>query len=223
MRSGVAVATRRGQAPGARDGGKKRGRRPFRRLLISLGALVLAYFALTTILVTVSMGRDDRPRSDAIVVLGAAQYEGRPSPIYQARLEHALELYRDGVAPLLVFTGGRGVAGERWTEGAAGRRWAEAHGVPSDRILVEESSKTTYQNLDGVADLLRPKGMRDVVLVSDPFHMFRALAQAREVGLEPHPSPTRSSPISASPAKLTMAVLREDIAVGAWILTGNGR
>jgi uncharacterized SAM-binding protein YcdF (DUF218 family) len=200
-----------------------RTRRPVRRLLLTLAAVVLAYFGLTTALVTASMGRDERPRADAIVVLGAAQYEGRPSPIYLARLEHALQLYRDGVAPLLVMTGGRGVPGERWTEGAAGRRWAEAHGVPADRILVEESSRNTYQNLIGVSGLLRPKGLDRVVLVSDPFHMFRAMAQAREVGLQPHPSPTRSSPISADPAKLAAAVLREDIAVGAWVVTGDGK
>jgi uncharacterized SAM-binding protein YcdF (DUF218 family) len=123
----------------------------------------------------------------------------------------------------MVFTGGRGVEGERWTEGAAGRRWAEDRGVPKDKILVEQASRNTYENLIGVAGLLKPRGLTDVVLVSDPFHMFRAMAQAREVGLEPHPSPTRSSPISASPAKLTAAVIREDIAVGAWILTGDGK
>jgi uncharacterized SAM-binding protein YcdF (DUF218 family) len=206
-RSGEGTATRR--------------RRPVRRLLLTVAALVLAYFGLTTTLVTASMGRDERPRADAIVVLGAAQYEGRPSPIYLARLEHALDLYRDGVAPLLVVTGGRGVAGERWTEGAAGRRWAQEHGVPAGSILVEESSRNTYENLIGVAGLLRPRGLDQVVLVSDPFHMFRAMAQAREVGLEAHPSPTRSSPISASPAKLAAAVLREDIAVGAWVVTGD--
>lgn len=194
---------------------------PMRRFLITLAVVTLTYFAVTTMLVTASMGRDERPRADAIVVLGAAQYQGRPSPIYLARLEHALELYRAGVAPLLVFTGGRGVKGERWTEGAAGRRWAESRGVPADRILVEESSRNTYQNLVGVAELLRPRGLRDVVLVSDPFHMFRALAQAREVGLEAYPSPTRSSPISASPAKLAVAVLREDLAVGAWLVAGD--
>jgi uncharacterized SAM-binding protein YcdF (DUF218 family) len=201
----------------------RKGRRPVRRLLLTLAAVVLAYFGLTTTLVTASMGRDERPKADAIVVLGAAQYQGRPSPIYLARLEHGLKLYRDGVAPLLVVTGGRGVKGERWTEGAAGRRWAEEHGVPADRILVEESSRNTYQNLIGVAGLLRPKGLDRVVLVSDPFHMFRAMAQAREVGLRPHPSPTRSSPISANPAKLAAAVLREDIAVGAWVVTGDGK
>jgi len=219
--AGGAVAT----APERdREGaGKPRRRRPLRRIALALAALVLAYFALTTTLVTASMGRDERPRSDAIVVLGAAQYEGRPSPIYLARLEHALELYRAGVAPVMVFTGGRGVEGERWTEGAAGRRWAEQRGVPADKILVEQSSRNTYENLIGVAGLLRPRRLRDVVLVSDPFHMFRAMAQAREVGLRPHPSPTRSSPIGASPARLMSAVLREDIAVGAWILTGDGK
>lgn len=215
----TAPAPARRQAAGV----TRRGRRPVRRLLLTLAAIVLAYFGLTTALVTASMGRDERPNADAIVVLGAAQYQGRPSPIYLARLEHALQLYRDGVAPLLVVTGGRGVPGERWTEGAAGRRWAQQHGVPANRILVEESSRNTYQNLIGVAGLLRPRGLDQVVLVSDPFHMFRAMAQAREVGLRPHPSPTRSSPISASPAKLAAAILREDIAVGAWVVTGDGK
>jgi uncharacterized SAM-binding protein YcdF (DUF218 family) len=194
-----------------------------RRLLLLLAFVVLAYFAVTTALVTASMGRDERPRADAIVVLGAAQYNGQPSPIYQARLDHALELYRSGVAPLLVFTGGRGVAGERFSEGGVGRRWAISRGVPAGRILVEESSRNTYENLRGVRRLLAPRGQDTIVLVSDPFHMFRAVEQARDVGLAAHPSPTRSSPISGSPLRVAQAVLREDLAVGGYFLIGSGR
>jgi uncharacterized SAM-binding protein YcdF (DUF218 family) len=194
-----------------------------RRLLLLLAFVVLGYFAVTTALVTASMGRDERPRAHAIVVLGAAQYNGQPSPVYQARLDHALELYRAGVAPLLIFTGGRGVEGERFSEGGVGRRWAIAKGVPPNRILVEESSRNTFQNLRGVKRLLQPRGQDTIVLVSDPYHMFRAVEQARDVGLAAHPSPTRSSPVSANPLRMAQAVLREDVAVGGYFLVGSGR
>jgi uncharacterized SAM-binding protein YcdF (DUF218 family) len=178
-----------------------------RRLLFVLMLAVLGYFAVTTALVTATM----------------AKYNGRPSPVYQARLDHALDLYRSGVAETIVFTGGRGVPGERFTEGATGREWAIDHGIPADRILVEESSRSTYQNLRGVTRLLAPREMRTIVLVSDPFHMYRAVEQAADVGLIAHPSPTRSSPINGNPLKVALAVLREDIAVGGYFLLGTGR
>jgi vancomycin permeability regulator SanA len=92
-----------------------------RRVLLGLLVAVLAYFAVTTTLVARWMGKDERPKVDAIVVLGAAQYDGRPSAIYQARLEHALDLWSGGVAPLLVFTGGK-EPGDRFTEGGSGAR-----------------------------------------------------------------------------------------------------
>jgi uncharacterized SAM-binding protein YcdF (DUF218 family) len=194
-----------------------------RRLLFVLMLAVLGYFAVTTALVTATMAKDERPDADAIVVLGAAQYNGRPSPVYQARLDHALDLYRSGMAETIVFTGGRGVPGERFTEGATGREWAIDHGIPADRILVEESSRSTYQNLRGVTRLLAPREMRTIVLVSDPFHMYRAVEQAADVGLTAHPSPTRSSPINGNPLKVALAVLREDIAVGGYFLLGTGK
>lgn len=188
--------------------------------MLTLIAVTVGYFGVTTVLVARGMARDERPNVDAIVVLGAAQYQGRPSPIYQARLEHALELYRREVAPLLVFTGGRGVSGERYSEGGAGRLWALEHGVPEKAIMVEEASRTTFQNLRNVQRMLARQGKDEVVLVSDPFHMYRATAQARDVGLRAYPSPTRSSPMSGSPVKLAYAVLREDLAVGAYVLFG---
>jgi uncharacterized SAM-binding protein YcdF (DUF218 family) len=197
-----------------------------RRVLVGLLVLVLAYFAVSTALVARWMGKDERPRADAIVVLGAAQYDGRPSAIYQARLEHALDLWGDGVAPLLVFTGGK-EPGDRFTEGGSGARWATEHGVPADAVLVEERSRTTYQNLAGARRLLERRdpggGRQRIVVVSDPFHMFRAVRQAADLGMDAYPSPTRTSPLSASRLKLTELVLREDLAIAGYLLSGAGK
>lgn len=200
--------------------------RGMRRVLLGLLVLVLAYFAVTTTLVARWMGKDERPRVDAIVVLGAAQYDGRPSAIYEARLEHALDLWSDQVAPLLVFTGGK-EEGDRFTEGGSGARWALARGVPERAILTEERSRTTYQNLAGAKRLLERRdpggGRHRIVVVSDPFHMYRAVRQAADLGLDAYPSPTRTSPLSASRLKLTELVLREDLAIAGYLLSGAGK
>jgi uncharacterized SAM-binding protein YcdF (DUF218 family) len=197
-----------------------------RRILLALLVLLLAYFAVTTTLVARWMGKDERPRVDAIVVLGAAQYDGRPSAIYQARLQHALDLYNSGVAPLLVFTGGN-EPGDRFTEGGSGARWATEHGVPASAVLTEEKSRTTYENLAGAKRMLEGRGGAGgrprIVVVSDPFHMFRAVRQADDLGLKAFPSPTRTSPLSASKVRLSESVLREDLAIGGYLLSGNGR
>ncbi len=195
-----------------------------RRVLLGLLVLVLAYFAVTTTLVARWMGKDQRPKVDAIVVLGAAQYDGRPSAIYEARLEHAVDLWRDEVAPLLVFTGGK-EPGDRFTEGGSGARWARERGVPGTAVLTEERSRTTYQNLAGAKRALErrnPGGQHRIVVVSDPFHMFRAVRQAADLGMDAYPSPTRTSPLSASRLKLAELVLREDLAIAGWLLGGLG-
>ena len=200
--------------------------RGMRRVLLGLLALVLAYFAVATTLVARWMGKDERPRVDAIVVLGAAQYNGRPSAIYRARLEHAVDLYDGGVAPLLVFTGGR-EEGDQFSEGGSGARWALEQGIPASAVLAEERSRTTYQNLAGAKRVLQrraPDGRRPrIVIVSDPFHMFRAVQQAADLGLDAYPSPTRTSPLSASRVKLTESVLREDLAIAGYLLSGRGK
>ena len=197
-----------------------------RRVLLGLLVLVLAYFAVSTTLVARWMGKDERPRVDAIVVRGAAQYDGRPSAIYQARLEHAVDLWSDGVAPLLVFTGGK-ERGDRFTEGGSGARWALEQGVPASAVLAEEKSRTTYQNLAGAKRALERRdpdgGRRRIVIVSDPFHMFRAVRQAADLGMDAYPSPTRTSPLSASRLKLAELVLREDLAIAGYLLSGAGK
>jgi len=196
-----------------------------RRILLALLVLVLTYFAVTTFLVATWMGKDERPSADAIVVLGAAQYDGRPSAIYRARLEHAVDLYNQKLAPVIVFTGGN-TPGDRFTEGASGARWAVKQGVPAVAALVEDSSRSTYQNLAGAKRALAQRPHADrrlrVVVVSDPFHMYRAVRQARDLGLEAYPSPTRSSPLSASKVRLTESVIREDVAIGGYVIARRG-
>ena len=127
--------------------------------------LVAAYLAGTFLQVWFAAGRDDAPkRAEAIVVLGAAQYNGRPSPVLRARLDHALMLYRAGVAPMIIVTGGR-QPGDRTTEASASASYLMAHGVPDARLRREVQGTNTWESLAATARFLRRDGVRDVVLV----------------------------------------------------------
>ena len=133
--------------------------------------------------------RDRAVRSDAIIVMGAAQYRGRPSPVLRARLDHAVGLYAQGFAPRLVLTGGI-AEGDTASEASVSRAYALRAGVPDSAILLENDGRTTGQSVRAVADLLRARGMDKVVMVSDPFHVFRASIVARRSGLAAVTSPT---------------------------------
>jgi uncharacterized SAM-binding protein YcdF (DUF218 family) len=141
--------------------------------------------------------RDNARHADAIVVLGAAQYVGRPSPVLRARLDHALDLWRRGLAPRIILTGGVG-DGDTTSEAAVGRRYVHQRGIPDSAILVEPHGRTTSASMQEVATLMGRANLREVILVSDPFHMLRLSILARRHGLVPYTSPTRSSPISAN-------------------------
>ena len=142
--------------------------------------------------------RDTARPASAIVVLGAAQYVGRPSPVLRARLDHAIELWRKGLAPRLIFTGGVGDH-DTTSEAAVGQRYAIGRGVPPRAILIENAGRSTAASLQHVATLMDAEPSRDVILVSDPFHMLRLSILARRFGMTPFSSPTRTSPISKSP------------------------
>ena len=150
--------------------------------------------------------------SDAIVVLGAAQYVGRPSPVLKARLDHAVELWRKGLAPLMVLTGGTG-AGDTTSEAAVSRRYVMRRGVPDSAIDVEHEGRTTRQSIDAVAGIMRASNLRSAILVSDPFHMLRLRILASAAGLDPHTSPTRTSPISANRGEQLGYILSESFKV----------
>jgi uncharacterized SAM-binding protein YcdF (DUF218 family) len=182
--------------------------------LVRLGGTLLLVGVFvwgSTLLAIFLFGRRDEARpADAIVVLGAAQYQGRPSPVLRARLDHALDLYRSGVGDFLVFTGGLG-AGDTISEGEVARRYAERHGVPDERILVEGTGVSSGQSLRGVERLLRRNGLHTVVLVSDPFHMLRLRVLAAALGMRAYSSPTRTSPIRVGSAEEWRHVFRESL------------
>lgn len=163
--------------------------RAWRPLLATVSAAALAWL-LTLALVAWYGGRDHAQSADAIVVLGAAQYDGRPSPVLRARLDHGIALWRRGLAPRFVVTGGRG-EGDTTSEAAVGRRYALRQGVPDSAIMVEPRGRTTSESLRGVARLLGAAGRR-VVLVSDGYHLLRVRLVAKRNGLEPYTSPVPS-------------------------------
>lgn len=154
--------------------------------------------------------RDEAREADAIVVMGAAQYQGRPSPVLRARLDHAIDLYHDSLADVLIMTGGVGV-GDTTSEAEVGRRYAIREGVPHDRIIVERAGLSSEQSLRTVARLMKLRGMTSAVMVSDPFHMLRLRIIARRHGIRSYSSPTRTSPIQGGSAEEWRHLVRESL------------
>lgn len=137
---------------------------------------------------------DERAPADAIVVLGAAQYNGRPSPVLRARLDHAFDLYKAGLAPSIVVTGGIG-SGDRVSEATVGHRYLRSLDVPDSAIVVRPDGRTTWESMQSVREWMHERELRTMLLVSDPFHMARLRLEARHTGLTILTSPTRTSPI----------------------------
>ncbi|HEX6106071.1 MAG TPA: YdcF family protein [Gemmatimonadales bacterium] len=183
-------------------------------LLCLAGAIV---YTVSLVMVLVESQRDQRRPVDAIVVLGAAQYNGRPSPVFKARLDHALGLYREGLAPLIVVTGGVG-RGDTTSEAIVARRYLMAHEVSADAVVAQPEGRSTAASMNAVAEWLRGRDLRRVLLVSDPFHMFRLRLEARRTSLEAYTSPTESSPISDNPGLELRYLFREGFKIPvAWV------
>jgi uncharacterized SAM-binding protein YcdF (DUF218 family) len=156
--------------------------------------------------------RDGARPSDAIVVLGAAQYMGRPSPVLKARLDHALDLWQRGMAPHVILTGGKG-AGDTTSEAAVGRVYMLRRGVPDSAMLLENEGRSTDESLGGVARLVSTRHLDEVILVSDPFHMMRLQILSWRYDLRAVPSPTKTSPISANRTESIAYILSESVKV----------
>ncbi len=183
------------------------------RGLLLIAASVLAVLALVCVLILLEGRRDDAQqvgagRVGAAVVLGAAQWNGDPSPVLRARLDHALDLYRRGQVRQVILTGGVG-SGDTTSEAAAGKQYLLERGVPADALLLEETGSTTWESLRNVVPIAQANRIGAVMLVSDPFHMLRSLKIARDLGLIAYSSPTRTSPISDNLAEQARFVLRE--------------
>jgi uncharacterized SAM-binding protein YcdF (DUF218 family) len=190
------------------------------RLFLAGGLAVTIVATFATVRIWQQGATDERRPADAIVVLGAAQYDGRPSPVFEARLEHAVALWRDGVAPYFVVTGGK-LEGDRTTEAAVAREYAIAHGVPEAAIFGEDEAHNTLSSLTTVAAQMRDRRLETTVIVSDPTHMLRALRIAEDLGLHAWGSPTTTSPIADDPARTVRAILHELGALGVYFLTGG--
>jgi len=184
-----------------------------------LGSLVVVGY--TSYRIWDQGGRDEARPAEAIVVLGAAQYNGTPSPLFQARLAHAVKLYEDGIAPVFIVTGGK-LPDDRTTEAAAARAYALGHGVPADAILVEDRSRTTLEQLRTVAEMLRERGLHSAVLVSDRTHMLRSLRIARDQGIDAYGSPTTTSPVENDLVGQVRATGHEVGALALYFLAGTG-
>lgn len=194
------------------------------RLAIRLASLAVGltvlYLAVTFVQVWSASRNDGAEPADAIVVFGAAQYNGTPSPVLAARLDHAADLYKHGIATRVVVTGGA-APGDTTTEASASAAYLTKRGVPESAILREVYGRSSWQSLASTANFLKKDGLTEVVLVSDPFHSARITAMATELGLDAHASPTRTSPIGGSEEMVQLA--KESVAVAAGRIVGFRR
>jgi uncharacterized SAM-binding protein YcdF (DUF218 family) len=190
------------------------------KLVVLAASLAVAYVLFTFVQVWLASRHDQARPAEAIVVLGAAQFNGVPSSILRARLDHAYDLYERELAPVIVVTGGK-QPGDQFTEATASADYLIGKGVPDEDILREVSGTNSWESLAAASEFLKVRGIHRVLLVSDPFHSFRINAMAGELGLEGHPSPTRTSPITGFSA--TRHLVRETAAVAVGRVVGYRR
>ena len=194
----------------------------------SLVGRVVGAFVLAVVLLVVSTAtaiwwtarHDSQPHSDAIVVLGSAQYNGVPSSIFEARLEHALQLYEDGVAPVVVTVGGK-ADGDQFTEAASGRDYLAEAGVPEDALLAVEEGVDTLESMRAVGTVFHERGWDSAVLVTDPWHAMRAERMAEDAGITADSSPTRQGPAVQTRTTQFRYILRETAAYLYYRATGE--
>jgi len=190
------------------------------KIALALVAVVVVYVGVTFAQVWWAARHDQARRAQAIVVFGTAQYNGRPSPVLAARLDHAVDLYHRQLAPVIVVTGGN-QPGDNFTEASASADYLLKLGVPDKDVLREVSGTTSWQSLAAAASFLGDRDIKDVLLVAAPFHSYCIRAMASELGLDGHSSPTRTSPIHGMTEARYMA--RETVAVAVGRIIGFRR
>jgi uncharacterized SAM-binding protein YcdF (DUF218 family) len=190
--------------------GLVRGARLGIRLVLLFALALVLYVTVTFVQVWRASTQDGVQQAGAIIVLGAAQYDGTPSPVFQARLDHAADLYDAGYARVVVVTGG-GRPGDRTTEASAADRYLQSRGVRPEHLRLEVAGTNSWEQLAATRRFLLKEGIDEVLLVSDPYHSYRINAIADEVGLEAHVSPTPDSPIDGF--REFRALVRETAAV----------
>jgi vancomycin permeability regulator SanA len=187
-------------------------RRFLRRLVLGVLLVGVLVFGGTGFRVWQVARGDERPSADVVLVLGAAQYAGTPSKIFEARLRHAKDLYDEGVAPYIVTTGGN-KPGDTYTEASAAGRWLVEHGVPQNRVIAVGQGTDTLGSIRAVAERIHGRGWRTAVIVSDPWHSLRARTMASDAGIEAWTSPTHTGPVVQTRAIQFRYILRETAAL----------
>lgn len=190
------------------------------RVVAALVAAVCLIVGATAVNIWWTARQDERPVSDAIVVLGSAQYNGKPSPIFEARLDHALHLYNAGVAPMIITVGGR-QEGDLYTEAEAGLFWLADEGVPEEALRAIPDGTDTLKSMRLVASLFAEQGLSTAVLVTDPWHALRATRMATDAGIAATSSPTRQGPAVQTRSTQFRYIARETAAYLFYRLTGS--
>jgi uncharacterized SAM-binding protein YcdF (DUF218 family) len=187
-----------------------------RRLLLLLLLVVAGYVAAIYRSIVHQSSQDESRPADAIVVFGAAEYVGRPSPVYKARLDHAADLYRKGLAPIVITTGGAG-ADPHFTEGGVGREYLKSQGVPDDHLIAETQSPDTAESARRVSTIMRTNHMNTCLAVSDAYHIFRIKQMLAREGVTVYGAPRPNSKPAAF-AKRNEAVFHEIASYTLWVL-----
>lgn len=185
--------------------------------LLGLLFAVLAYFAVVYWLIVRQAGDDEARRADVIVVFGAAEYDGRPSPVFRARLDHAAELYRQSKAPLIITTGGAG-ADPRYSEGEVGRDYLKSLGVPDRALIAETQSPDTAASAHRVANIMYVNGMHSCLAVSDAYHIFRIKKMLGREGVKEVYGSPRANSVPQTFMKQQEAAWHEMASYTLWLL-----
>lgn len=188
-------------------------------LLALLVVLTLAYLLYVADQIRRQSTVEEAQAADVIIVLGAAEYRGRPSPVLEARLNHALFLYNQGLAPFILTTGGAG-GDPVYTEGEVGRAYLTQRGVPSEAILVEPEGATTAQSLEAATEIMHRNNLQSCIVVSDGYHIYRVkrLLQGRNIQVFGSPRPEL---VASSPRRLTWLYFRQALGFALWQLGIN--
>jgi uncharacterized SAM-binding protein YcdF (DUF218 family) len=209
--------------------GKRRRHRTLKQELwrwaVALTLVLIIAFGLFGVAMFVAIYRDARLNQtqpvDAIVLLGAAQYNGTPSPVLKARLDSTLAAYHDGASKWIVVTGGK-MSGDKFTEAESSKEYLVAHGVSSDHILMENVGRDSWQSLQGAAVLLREHHFKSVLLVSDGFHLFRVKLMMRDLGFTAYGRAAENSPIRQGSRSEFNYLVRETGATLYYLATKRG-
>jgi uncharacterized SAM-binding protein YcdF (DUF218 family) len=185
-------------------------------IVTSVVALFLSLFGLTFHSIVVDSHKQELNPADAIIVFGAAEYDGRPSPVFRARLDHANDLFRKGLAPLVITTGGA-AADPKFTEGGVGHDYLMHKGIPESALIAETQASDTAESAERVAVIMRTNHIRNCIAVSDAYHVFRIRKLLEHQGIQVHVAP-RPDSRPRSVWQRGVALLRESMSYILWLI-----